>query len=284
MLPDAALMSGVRPEVSLVIPARDEAESLERLAGEIRTALDPCGLAYEVLFVDDGSADATPGVLRRLAAADGRLRILRLRRSCGQSAALDAGFRRAAGAVIVTLDADLQNDPADIPRLLTALEGCDLVCGVRTSRQDGWLRRLSSRLANAVRNRATGERIADVGCSLRAIRADLLAAVPMYHGMHRFLPTLMRLAGARIRQVPVSHRPRLHGASKYGVANRLVRTLADLAAVRWMERRWIDRTLCEEIAEWTTTPYGSSSDSAAKASSSAASSSSGSPPSARKRA
>jgi dolichol-phosphate mannosyltransferase len=272
------------PEVSIVIPARDEAESLETLAGEIRGALDGTGLAYEVIFVDDGSTDATPGVLRRLAAADGRLRVIRQRRRGGQSAALDAGFRRAQGAVLVTLDADLQNDPADIPRLLAALPGHDLVCGVRTSRRDDWLRRVSSRLANGVRNRVTGERIADTGCSLKAYRAEVLRRVPIYDGMHRFLPTLMRLAGARIRELPVAHRPRLHGKTKYGIGNRLWRGLADLAAVRWMQRRSIDRGLSEEIADWTTTPYGSSSASAARPSSSAASSSSGSPPSARKRA
>jgi len=276
-------MSVNAPEVSIVVPAHNEAESLEALAGEIRRALDG-GQAYEVLFVDDGSTDRTPAVLRRLAEADGRVRVVRQRRRAGQSAALDAGFRRVRGAVVVTLDADLQNDPADIPRLLAELPGYDLVCGVRTRRRDDWVRRLSSRIANGVRNRLTGERIADVGCSLKAYRAEVLRRVPMYDGMHRFLPTLMRLAGARVKEVPVGHRPRLHGETKYGVGNRLWKGLADLAAVRWIERRWIDVGLSEEIADWTETPYGSSSASAARPSSSAASSSSGSPPSAAGRA
>ena len=272
------------PEVSIVVPAHNEAESLEILAAEIRGALDGGGTSYELIVVDDGSTDATPAVLRRLAAADGRVRVVAQRRRAGQSAALAAGFRRARGAIVVTLDADLQNDPADIPRLLAELPGFGLVCGVRTGRRDGGLRRLSSRLANAVRNRVTGERIADVGCSLKACRADVLRRVPAFDGMHRFLPTLMRLEGARVKEVPVSHRPRLYGTTKYGVGNRLWRALADLAAVRWMQRRSLDRGLSEEIADWTTTPYGSPSASAARPSSSAASSSSGSPPSAARRA
>src|SRR5436305_931063 len=172
------------PDLSIVVPAHNEAESLETLAGEIRRALDG-GFAYELIVVDDASTDATPEVLRALAAADSRVRVIRQRRRGGQSAALDAGFRRARGAVLVSLDADLQNDPADIPRLLAELPGYDLVCGVRTRRQDDWLRRVSSRLANGVRNRLTDERIADTGCSLKAYRAEVLRRVPMYDGMHR---------------------------------------------------------------------------------------------------
>jgi glycosyltransferase involved in cell wall biosynthesis len=277
-------MSAKAPEVSIVVPARDEAESLEVLAGEIRGALDGSGLDYELIVVDDGSTDSTPEVLRRLAAVDGRVRVVRQRRRAGQSAALDAGFRHARGELVVTLDGDLQNDPADVPRLLAELADCDLVCGVRTERRDGWHRRASSRIANAVRNRVTGERIADVGCGLKAYRAEVLRRMPRFDGMHRFLPTLMRLAGARVKEVPVGHRPRLHGESKYGVGNRLWRALADLAAVRWMQRRALDRGISEEIADWTTTSYGSPSDSAARPYSSAASSSSGSPPSAARRA
>jgi len=277
-------MSEGAPEISIVVPAHDEAESLEILAGEIRGALDGAGLDYEVIFVDDGSTDATLEVLHGLAAADRRVRVVRQRRRAGQSAALDAGFRRARGELVVTLDADLQNDPADIPRLLAALPGHDLVCGVRTRRRDDWLRRVSSRIAGAVRNRLTGDRLADAGCSLRVYRAEVLRRVPMYDGMHRFLPILLRLAGARVEEVPVSHRPRLHGAAKYGIANRLWRGLADLAAVCWMQRRWIDRGLSEEIAPCAKTSCGSPSDSAVRPSSSAASSSSGSPPSASGRA
>jgi glycosyltransferase involved in cell wall biosynthesis len=240
----------LKAEVSLVIPVYNEEENLPILAAEIRAALSGLGRSYEVLWVDDGSIDGSLAALARLAAADPCARVLHLRRNAGQSAALAAGFARARGEVIVTLDADLQNDPADIPRLLAELDeppGWDLVSGVRTERRDGPVRRLSSWIANRVRNWATGERIEDVGCSLKAYRAEYARRVPMVKGMHRFLPTLVRLDGARIKEVPVQHRPRLHGRSKYGIGNRLFRALADLLAVRWMERRWIDRRLVEEI-------------------------------------
>lgn len=272
------------PDLSLVVPVFNEEENLPPLAAEIRTALDAEGISYEVLFVDDGSTDASPAVLRALAAADPRLRVVRLGRNAGQSAALEAGFRHARGAVVVTLDADLQNDPADIPRLLAALPGWDLVTGVRVRRQDDWVRRMSSRIANGVRNRVTHESITDVGCTLKAFRAEYLRGLPMFAGMHRFLPTLVRLQGGRVTEMPVNHRPRLHGLPKYGIGNRLWRTLADLFAVRWMQKRWIDRRLAEEIADWTTTPYGSPSASSARPSSLPVSSSSGSPPSAVERA
>lgn len=236
-----------QPEISLIVPVYNEEENLPILAAEIRTALAGTGRVYEVLFVDDGSTDRSPAVLRQLAAGDPRLRILHLRRNSGLSAALDAGFRHARGEVLVSLDSDLQNDPADIPRLLEELAGCDVVCGVRARRRDNWLRRVSSRIANGVRNRLTDESIADVGCTLRAYRAEFVRRIPMFTGMHRFLPTLLRMEGARIKEVPVNHRPRLHGEPKYNVRNRIWKALTDLWAVRWMQRRWIDRQLVEEI-------------------------------------
>ncbi len=237
-----------RPQVSLVIPLYNEADSLPVLAAEIRAALDPLALPYEVLLVDDGSTDPSPRVLARLAGQDRRLRVLRLARNSGQSAALDAGFRHARGEVVVTLDADLQNDPADIPRLLAELEGCDLVSGVRVARQDSWKRRVASRVANRVRRWVTGDTITDVGCSLKACRTRWLRQVPMFTGMHRFLPALVEWQGAVVREVPVHHRPRRFGEAKYAIWNRLWRALADLAAVGWMRRRWIDRRLVEEVA------------------------------------
>jgi glycosyltransferase involved in cell wall biosynthesis len=242
------------------------------------------GRPYEVVFVDDGSADQSPAVLASLARHDPRLRVVRQRRNSGQSAAMEAGFRHARGEVIVTLDADLQNDPSDIPRLLERMPEYDVVCGVRTRRQDDWVRLLSSRIANRVRNRVTRESITDVGCTLRAFRAEYARSIPVFNGMHRFLPTLLRLAGARVTEVPVRHRPRLHGQAKYGIGNRLWRGIADLLAVRWLQKRWIDRRLSEEIDVWNTTPSGSPSDFSDRPSSSAASSSSGSPPSAARRA
>jgi len=273
------------PEVSLVIPVYNEAENLPVLADEIRAALEPTGRPYEVIYVDDGSTDESPAVLRELAGRDPRVRIVRQQRNSGQSAALDAGFRHARGGIVVTLDADLQNDPADIPRLLSRLdEGFDVVSGVRAKRRDSWVRRMSSRIANGVRNRVTHESVTDVGCTLRACRTPVLRRIPVWNGMHRFLPTLLRMEGARVTEVPVNHRPRLHGQPKYNIRNRLWRALADLYGVRWMQSRWIDRGLSQEIDVWTQNTSGSPSASSDRPSSSAVSSSSGSPPSATRRA
>ncbi len=283
------------PDLSVVVPVFNEEDNLPVLAEEIAAALDGAGaqgeaLLYEVLFVDDGSTDASPRVLAELASRDRRRRVLRLARNRGQSAAMAIGFRHARGRLTATLDADLQNDPADLPRLLAELDGgdggeVDVVCGVRAERRDTWLRRVSSRVANGVRNRLTAESIADVGCTLRVYRTRFVADLPMFTGMHRFLPTLLRLAGARVKEVPVHHRPRLHGSPKYNIRNRIRGALVDLFAVRWMQRRWIDLRAVEEVVVWETTssastPSGCSSASSDRASSSAASSSSGSPRSA----
>ncbi len=248
------------PDLSLVIPLYNEAENLPVLAAEIRRALAPTGRSWECLFVDDGSTDGSLAVLMTLAAEDPTVRILRHRRNAGQSAALAAGFAAARGAIVVTLDADLQNDPADIPSLLARLgdsaatSDCDAVSGVRQRRQDSWVRRISSRVANGVRNWATDEQVSDVGCSLKAYRREVLAGLPMFTGMHRFLPTLVRWNGARLAEMPVNHRPRLHGTAKYGIGNRLFRALADLMAVRWMRTRWIPRGNLETIEVGTERP------------------------------
>jgi glycosyltransferase involved in cell wall biosynthesis len=233
--------------LSIVVPVFNEADNLEPLYREIRAALHDRGLDFEILFVDDGSTDATPSVLRQIAGTDPAVRVLRLPRNSGQTAAFGAGFRAARGEVIATLDADLQNDPADLPRLLDKLDNFDVVCGVRQNRRDSWVRRMSSRIANAVRNRMTHESISDVGCSLRVFRRSLVEDLPLFTGMHRFLPTLLRMQGARLHEVPVRHRPRLHGQSKYGIQNRLWVGIVDLFAVRWMQRRWIDHRSVHEV-------------------------------------
>lgn len=236
------------PRVSLVVPAFNEEESLPVLAREIREALGPAGLPYELVLVDDGSTDRTLEVMLDLARHDPAVRVLRQRPNQGQSAALAAGWRAARAPVVVTLDADLQNDPADVPRLVAALdEGWDVVSGVRVERRDSWLRRASSRIANAVRNRLTGDAVTDVGCTLRACRTELLRDLPVFTGMHRFLPTLLRLQGARVTELPVRHRPRRYGTTKYGIHNRLWRGIVDLLAVRWLQRRWIDRRAVAEV-------------------------------------
>ncbi|MFQ5525649.1 MAG: glycosyltransferase family 2 protein [Thermoanaerobaculia bacterium] len=235
------------PDLSIIVPAYNEAENLAILVSEIRKALTWADSTYEIILVDDASTDASPGVMRRLAEANQYLRVIRHDCNLGQSAALVAGFERARGAIVITLDADLQNDPGDIPRLLEELDDCDVVCGIRTERQDSWVRKVSSRIANGARNWMTSESIADVGCSLRAYRAEFLRGLPAFDGMHRFLPTLLRLNGARVREIPVNHRPRRFGTSKYGVNDRLWRGISDLFGVRWLQRRWIDRSAAREI-------------------------------------
>jgi len=236
----------MQPEVSVVIPVFNEEENLPILAAELHGTLRPLKRPYEVLFVDDGSTDGSPAILERLRREDPAVRTLRLTRNSGQSAALEAGFRFARAPIVVTLDADLQNDPADIPQLLAKIGAYDVVCGVRVQRQDTWLRRISSRIANGVRNRLTHESITDVGCTLKAYRTEYLRRIPMFTGMHRFLPTLLRMEGARLVEIPVHHRPRLHGSPKYNIRNRIWRALTDLFAVRWMQKRWIDRRLAGE--------------------------------------
>lgn len=224
-------------DVSVIIPVYNEEETVPRYAGAIRPVLDALGKSYELLLVDDGSTDGTAAAMKALQSAWPQVRVVRFRRNAGQTAAFDAGFRAARGAVFVTLDGDLQNDPADIPKVLAGLSEADCVNGWRLKRQDSWLRRISSRVANGLRNRLTHESIRDVGCSLRAFRRECVARIKLYNGLHRFLPTLIRMEGFRIAEVPVNHFPRTAGRSKYGVWNRAFRALRDLFAVRWMMAR-----------------------------------------------
>jgi glycosyltransferase involved in cell wall biosynthesis len=239
------------PDVSIIVPLFNEAENLPVLAAEIEAALASRPETYEVLFVNDGSTDDSLAVLRGLAAADGRRKILTLAKNAGQSAALAVGLDHAAAAVAVTLDADLQNDPADIALLLSKLGDCDMVTGVRVARQDGWLKRLSSRIANAVRGRLLKDATPDTGCSLKAFKVEALRRAPRFNGMHRFLPALVMLEGGRLCNVPVRHRPRLHGRTKYNVSNRLWRGLADLFGLFWLQRRWLRRKTLTEVQIWT---------------------------------
>jgi glycosyltransferase involved in cell wall biosynthesis len=241
-----AAPAGPAPYLSVVVPLRDEEGSLEPLHRELDAALAGVAGGAELIFVDDGSRDGSRERLRALAAKDPRVRVLVLDGPHGQTAALEAGFRACRGEVVVTLDADGQNDPADIPRLLARLADADVVNGVRVARRDGWRRQLSSRVANAVRNAVTRESVTDVGCSLRAMRAAPLRRVALWRGAHRFLPTLLRLQGARVVEVPVAHRPRRHGRSKYGVGNRLFAGLVDVLGVRWAQSRALRYTVREE--------------------------------------
>jgi dolichol-phosphate mannosyltransferase len=227
-------------DLSIVAPVFNERDNLEPLVTELKEVLDGLGLRYEVLLVDDGSRDGSAEEIDRLAREFVAVRGIHFETNAGQTAAFDAGFKAARGEVVVTLDADLQNDPSDIARLLQAMRGVDAAVGYRAKREDSWLRRISSRIANAVRNRISGDDIIDTGCSLKAIRRSCLADIKLWTGMHRFLPTLLRIEGYSVVQVPVRHRPRLRGQSKYGVWNRVFRALADLMAVRWMKRRHLD--------------------------------------------
>ncbi|MFN7971631.1 MAG: glycosyltransferase family 2 protein [Acidobacteriota bacterium] len=223
-------------DLSLVIPVYNEADNLIPLALEIHDAMAQERWSYEVLLVDDGSTDDSRAIITKLCEGDPHLRGIFLDRNHGQTAAFLAGFARAAGEVIVTLDADLQNDPRDVPRLLEKLPGRDMVIGVRQKRHDTLLRRVSSRIANRVRSWATRDGVTDIGCSLKAFRRDVALAIPPYRGMHRFFPTLALMDGRTIAEVPVSHRHRRAGKSKYGL-NRLLPSLHDLFAVRWMRAR-----------------------------------------------
>jgi dolichol-phosphate mannosyltransferase len=242
----AEVPSGASPALTVVIPAYNEVANVEPCYRELACVLEAYGQPFEILFVDDGSTDGTSGVLRTLASADRRLRVLRFRRNAGQTAALHAGFRAARGAVVVTMDADLQNDPHDIPKLLAALPGQDAVCGWRVDRHDPWTKRIASRVANRVRDRFTRDGVHDTGCTLKAFRREAVQELHLYRGMHRFLPALLQMEGRRVAEVPVSHRPRRAGISKYGNWGRLWTGLADLVAVRWMARRRLDYVIEED--------------------------------------
>ncbi len=227
------------PTLSIVIPFRDEAASLGILYEELVAALGGIGLPAEMLFVDDESRDEGRAVVLERAACDPRVRLLYLTSQAGQSAALEAGFRAARGSLVAMLDADLQNDPADLPRLLAALETqrADCVTGVRSRRRDPWPKRLASRVANTVRRRVLGDGLHDIGCSLRVMRAEPLARVKLFRGAHRFLPVLLQLEGARVVELPVRHRARRFGVSKYGIRRRLGAAGLDLLGVLWLRSR-----------------------------------------------
>jgi glycosyltransferase involved in cell wall biosynthesis len=236
------------PFLSLVIPAYNEQENVDALLKRVGAALERVNEPFEVIIIDDGSTDATP---RMLAEAMGRypwLRVLRLKANTGQSAAFDAGFKAARGQVIATIDADLQNDPEEIPRLIPLLEGYDMVAGWREKRQDTALRRIQSRIANRIRNWISQESIRDSACSLKVYKRHCLVGLQMYTGMHRFLPTLVKMRGYTVREEPVKHSPRFAGTAKYGLRNRAVRAFVDLLAVRWMKMRYMRYEVSEVAA------------------------------------
>ena len=222
-------------DLSLVVPVYDEEENLPVLHAEIVQHVGPLGLHWEVVYVDDRSRDRSFEVLLQLRERDPHVRIVRFRRNFGQTPAMAAGFEVSRGKVVVTLDADLQNDPADIPRLVAELgKGFDVVVGWRKNRRDGlWLRKVPSRIANRLIARITGANVHDTGCTLKAFRRELIENLPIYADQHRFLPVLALASGARIAELPVNHRPRIHGVSKYGLG-RAFRVVLDLLTMKML--------------------------------------------------
>ena len=243
-------MNVSQSEISFVIPCHNEQDNLRGLVAAVRAAIEPLKLNYEIVFTDDFSSDDSWKILKELAAADSRIRGQRFAFNCGQSAALWAGMKAARGKFIVTLDADLQNDPKDAPKLLAALEKFDCACGTRIearSHGDGFVRIASSKIANWVRNKLSGENISDAGCCYRAFKRECFADLKFFKGMHRFLPTLFKIEGFTVTEIPVGHNPRSAGRSHYGVWNRLFASFYDLLAVRWMKKRMFKYKIAEKI-------------------------------------
>lgn len=238
------------PEISIVVPCHNEQDNLPVLVDAVEAVMAPLGRSYEIIITDDRSTDRSWEVLRDLAGANPQVRAQRFSSNMGESAASWAGIRASGGVIVVTMDADLQNDPKDLPALLDALQDSDCVCGTRVdsrSQGDHIIRIASSLIANWVRNRLSGEQISDAGCTYRAFRSECTENLKYFKGMHRFLPTLLKIEGYRVHEVPVSNNPRLHGSAHYGVWNRLFASFYDLLAVRWMKSRMVPYRINERV-------------------------------------
>jgi dolichol-phosphate mannosyltransferase len=239
------------PTLSICVPVFNEAENLPLLHEAIANVVDPAGIDVELILVDDGSTDGSWQAIQKLVAKDPRVRGIRFRKNCGESAASDAGLRAARGQYVMTMDADLQNDPKDITKFLEALaKGPDCVCGTRVASRgkgDNFVRVASSRIANWVRNKLSDEQISDAGCTYRAFKRECVKKLKLYRGLHRFIPTLLKMEGFTVVEIPVSNNPRLHGESKYGVWNRLFKSFRDLLAIRWMKSRLLGYEVAEEL-------------------------------------
>jgi glycosyltransferase involved in cell wall biosynthesis len=235
------------PTLSVVVPVFDEEGNLPILIPRLVEVLKTLPFSYEMIFVDDGSSDGSRRILKEMASQYTSLRVIGFKENRGLSTALLAGMREARGEKIVTLDSDLQNDPKDIPLLLEYLDRYDMATGWRQKREDQWLKKISSKIGNGVRNWLSGENIQDSACTLRAFKRECIEEIPVFNGMHRFLSTLVKMEGYRIVEVPVSHHPRKFGRSKYNIRNRMVRSFVDLLAVRWMKGRTIHYDIEESI-------------------------------------
>jgi glycosyltransferase involved in cell wall biosynthesis len=239
------------PILSIVIPAYNEEANVPLLHEAIAKVIDPEKIDAEIIFVNDGSKDRTWEMIQAECAKDPRVVGINLKKNCGETAACDAGLRAARGTYVMTMDADLQNDPKDIPAFLKALStGVDCVCGTRVATRgqgDNFIRVASSRIANWVRNKLSDENISDAGCTYRCFKRDCVSKLKLYRGLHRFIPTLLKMEGFTVTEIPVTNNPRLHGESKYGVWNRLFKSFRDLLAIRWMKSRILGYEVAEQI-------------------------------------
>ena len=239
------------PLLSICIPIYNERENIPLLHKAIVDVVEPRGIATEIILVDDGSTDGSWEAIEAAVKLDPRVRGLKFKFNCGETAASDAGLRAARGKYVMTMDADLQNDPQDIPAFLTALDtGVDCVCGSRVATRgkgDSFVKVASSRTANWVRNKLSQENISDAGCTYRAFKRECVSKLKLYRGLHRFIPTLLKMEGFTVTEIRVTNHPRLHGESKYGVWNRLFKSFRDLLAIRWMKSRLLGYEVAEEL-------------------------------------
>ncbi len=240
-------MSDAPPDISIVIPVYNEEENVRPLWDALRPVLALLNRTWEVVLIDDGSKDASLQRMTDVRREERRVRVIQLPRNSGQSAAFWCGFKHARGGIVVTMDADLQNDPQDVPLLLEEMKNADVVIGWRHERRDTLVKRVASKIANGFRNWITGESVHDVGCSLKAFKRDVFGCMYPFRGMHRFYPTLARIGGWRVSEVKVRHHARTRGKSKYGILNRLFGPLADCFAVRWMKKRHVGSVEGKEL-------------------------------------
>lgn len=245
------LVMSSQPVLSVCVPVYNEEENLPLLHEAIARVFDANNIDGEIVLVDDGSSDGSWAEIEKLVQRDPRVRGLKFKANCGETAASDAGLRAARGRYVMTMDADLQNDPQDIPKFLEALnQGWDCVCGTRVATRgkgDNFIRVASSRIANAVRNKLSDEQISDAGCTYRAFKRECVSKLKLYRGLHRFIPTLLKMEGFTVTEIAVTNNPRLHGESKYGVWNRLFKSFRDLLAIRWMKSRILGYQVATEL-------------------------------------
>jgi glycosyltransferase involved in cell wall biosynthesis len=241
-----------QPLLSICVPVYNEEDNLPLLHQAIVDVVAPANIETEIILVDDGSKDGSWAAIEKLVAKDSRVRGLKFQYNCGETAASDAGLRAARGQYVMTMDADLQNDPKDIPAFIAAISkpGVDCVCGTRVatrSKGDNVIRVISSRTANWVRNKLSDENISDAGCTYRCFKRECVDKLKLYRGLHRFIPTLLKMEGFSVVEIPVTNNPRLHGESKYGVWNRLFKSFYDLLAIRWMKSRLLNYRIATEL-------------------------------------